>query len=96
MYCAHLPDRIIFYILFSNDISLSGVDLDYKVGFVGNLFDPINSASFDPMVYAACASVSGYLPPGGVLEVIYDPPMKGRYLTMYLPGVSFTKQLFTK
>ena len=55
---------------------------------MGNTFDSNNIASFDPTAYTACATVSGNLPKDGVLDVICDPPLEGRYLTVHMAGVT--------
>ena len=55
---------------------------------VGNTFDSNNIATFDPTTYTTCASVTGYLPKGAVLDVICDPPVESRYLTVHLTGVA--------
>ena len=62
---------------------------------VGNTFDPSNQASFNPTTHATCATVNGTLPQGGNLDVICDPPLEGRYVTVHMHGVtSGQMQLF--
>ena len=56
---------------------------------VGNTFDSNNIANFDPTTYTTCVSVTGIPPKGDVLDVICDPPLEGRYLTVYMTGVEF-------
>ena len=54
---------------------------------VGNTFDSSNIANFDPTTYTVCANISGSLLNGGVLDVICDPPLEGKYLTVHMVGV---------
>ena len=55
---------------------------------MGNTFDLNNIATLDLTTYMTCASVSGSLPKGGVLDVVCDPPLEGRYLTVHMAGVT--------
>ena len=55
---------------------------------VGNTFDASNQASFDPTTFTSCVTFSGSLPRGGNLDVICDPPVDGRYLTVHMHGVT--------
>ena len=55
---------------------------------MGDKFDSSDQGSFDPSVFSACATVSGYLPRSGNLDVICDPPLEGRYLTVHMHGVT--------
>ena len=55
---------------------------------MGNSFNPSNQGPFDPSVFPACETVSGNLPAGGNLDIICDPPLEGRYLTVHMHGVT--------